>query len=60
MNGDLVGLLAGLYPSEPEVRVLLQRASLEAPFTNFPGDALGVWGGILAEAEKRGKIGRIR
>ena len=65
MNGDLVGLLAGLYPAEPEVRGLLQRASLEVP--SFPnsgwergnGDALVVWGGILAEAEKRGKIARI-
>src|SRR4051812_21707966 len=59
MNGDLVGLLAGLYPAEPEARILLQRASLETPFTNFPGDALGAWGGILAEAEKRGKIARL-
>jgi tetratricopeptide (TPR) repeat protein len=53
---DLQGALAVLYPSEGDMRRLVNQAELPSTFVDFDGAAIRVWHNILIEAERRGRV----
>src|SRR6478672_10639860 len=56
---ELVELLSGLYPTEPDVASILHRAGITSQMVGLQNDPSKAWLRILGEVEKRGKMTRL-